>query len=57
MFVRQCNCSASHMYVITLQEYSSKQLQSLVVVGVGSRITKRLRQRLLTIIDEIDRRK
>ena len=40
-----------------LQEYSTKQLQSLVVIGVGSRINKRSRQRLLTIIDDIEKRK
>ncbi|CAI8049384.1 Syndetin [Geodia barretti] len=38
-------------------EYSSKQLQSLVVTGVGSRITKRSRQRLLTVIEELEKRK
>ena len=45
------------VFGIMLQEYSSKQLQSLVVVGVGSRINKKSRQRLLTIADETDRKK
>ncbi|XP_064402332.1 syndetin-like isoform X2 [Halichondria panicea] len=38
------------------QEYTAKQLQSMIIVGVGSRSGKKSRQRLLAIVDEVDRR-
>ena len=39
----------------SFQEYTPKQLQVLVTVGVGSRLNKRSRQKLLAIIDELDK--
>ena len=40
-----------------LQEYTAKQLHVLVMVGVGSRIQKRSRQKLLALIDDLDKGK
>ena len=40
---------------VVMQEYTGKQLQVLVTVGVGSRLNKRSRQKLLAIIEELDR--
>jgi hypothetical protein len=37
------------------KEYSTKQLQSLVTTGVGSHLSKKSRQRLLSVVDEIDK--
>lgn len=34
-----------------------KQLQSLVLSGVGTRVNKKSRQRLLASIEELDKRK
>ena len=38
-----------------LQEYTAKQMNSLVTVGVGSRSGKKSRQRLFSVVDEVDR--
>ena len=43
------------LYLFLMQEYSAKQLQVLVTVGVGSRINKRSRQKLLAAIDELEK--
>ncbi|KXJ15287.1 syndetin isoform X2 [Exaiptasia diaphana] len=39
------------------KEYSSKHVTSLVTCGVGSHITKKGRQKLLSVIEEIDKSK
>ncbi|RMX47301.1 hypothetical protein pdam_00012684 [Pocillopora damicornis] len=43
--------------VSTGQEYSAKQLTSLVTCGVGSHVTKKGKQKLLSIIEDMERSK
>ena len=42
----------SYTTLVLLQEYSTKQLQALISVGIGARISKRSRQKLLSLIDD-----
>ena len=41
--------------VLLLQEYSTKQLTSLVNCGTGSHFSKKAKQRLLVVIEETER--
>ena len=45
------SCVTVHL-ALCLQEYSTRQLQTLVLSGVGTRINKKSRQRLMSIIEE-----
>ena len=45
------------LFVFGLQEYTSKQLTSLVTCGVGSHVTKKGKQKLLAIIEDMERSK
>ncbi|XP_062523224.1 syndetin-like [Corticium candelabrum] len=39
------------------KEYSTKQLQSLVTSGIGAHLSKKSKQRLLSVVDEIEKLK
>ena len=39
------------------QEYTAKQLTSLVTCGVGSHVTKKGKQKLLAVIEDMERSK
>ena len=43
------------LFVLLLQEYSTKQLTSLVNCGTGSHFSKKAKQRLLVVIEETEK--
>lgn len=59
--LRSSPCSTGEHLLLNfcscLQEYSTKQLTSLVTCGVGSHVTKKGKQKLLSIIEDMERSK
>lgn len=52
------NCLANISNILFgFQEYTAKQLTSLVTCGVGSHVTKKGKQKLLAIIEDMERSK
>ena len=46
-----------YLLCFSLQEYSGSQLKALVNSGFGTRTNKKAKQRLIQIIDDMDKRK
>ena len=57
MFVLQGSSNPNPKFVLGFQEYTAKQLTSLVTCGVGSHVTKKGKQKLLAVIEDMERSK